>query len=235
MPHPLCDSCGQRPAVVFITQITDDTSAKHRFCEQCAREKARGEGWLSPLVDEWETPQNVSDALENEPLEDVIEDVMMELFEAELAASEPDAFADAFDSSDDFDGADWLFSPLDEVNLDEFLRPGHHIEPSLRCARCNTAWETVKSQGRAGCAACYGAFRDQIGDVMGRVQRGAAHEGKAPRAAQKRVARLEQLRKRRDNQLEMLRNRLKEAVAQENYEDAAQLRDKIKIVSGTVV
>ena len=223
MPHPLCELCGERPAIVIITQIVDNTTTRHHFCEHCARERAQSEGWPLPLGESWD--------------EIALEDVIMNLFNSEFSTSEfsesdsPDS--DAFES-DDFEEFEAFVSPSSSVDLNEFLLPSRPV-PSSWCPHCNTTWDTIKSEGRAGCAACYDAFRDQLGDVLERVQRGETHLGKLPRAAQKRARRLEQLRKRRDHQLEMLQNRLKEAVASEKYEDAAKLRDQIKIVGATVV
>lgn len=214
--------------------MVDDTTTKHHFCERCARDKVKGEGWPSLLNPQWDDddlPDEVRAALEAVPLEDIIR----ELFDTETTAPNPKAFGDAFDAPDDIEAFDSPFSPPAGLDLNEFLLPNHRAEPALRCSRCGTTWDTLQREGRAGCAGCYGAFRDQLGDIMNTVQRGETHLGKSPRAAQKRTRRLEQLRKRRDSQLEMLRNRLQEAVAQEKYEDAAQLRDKIKIVSGTVI
>ena len=106
---------------------------------------------------------------------------------------------------------------------------------SARCPKCSTTWDRLRQDGRAGCGQCYVAFNDRLITVMEKMQRGAHHIGKSPRAALKRQRRLQQLRTKRDHRLEMLNQRLKEAVAQEKYEDAAQLRDKIKIVSSTIV
>lgn len=102
-----------------------------------------------------------------------------------------------------------------------------------RCAKCGTTWDRLCEDGRAGCAQCYDAFHGKLVEVMNRMQREAQHVGKTPHAAQKRRRRLEHLRAQRDHRLEMLNRRLQEAVVAENYEDAAQLRDKIKVVSST--
>jgi protein-arginine kinase activator protein McsA len=67
------------------------------------------------------------------------------------------------------------------------------------------------------------------------MQKSALHEGKTPRAADKRQKRLMQLRLRRDHRLEMLQRRLNESLEKEDYAEAAKLRDKIKIVSATIV
>lgn len=104
-----------------------------------------------------------------------------------------------------------------------------------RCPKCGTTWDRLRQDGRAGCSHCYLAFATQLAQVMERVQRASQHAGKAPRAAEKRQRRLLHLRARRDHRLEMLNRRLKESVARENYEEAAKLRDKIKILTSTIV
>jgi protein arginine kinase activator len=114
-----------------------------------------------------------------------------------------------------------------------FPETNPHFTATLRCPNCNTTWDRLKQDGRAGCGACYTAFRIQLVDVMARVQRGESHIGKTPREAQKRRRRAENLRARREHQLELLTNRLKEAVAAEKYEIAAKLRDKIKDVTSS--
>lgn len=120
-----------------------------------------------------------------------------------------------------------------ETALEAFSRPVG--VPSIRCSKCGTTWDRLRQDGRAGCAHCYTAFHDQLVEVMDRLQRSSQHMGKTPRAALKRRRRLEHLRTRRDHRLEMLNRRLKEAVAAEKYEDAAKLRDQIKVVASTIV
>lgn len=106
---------------------------------------------------------------------------------------------------------------------------------SSRCPKCATTWDRLRQDGRAGCSQCYEAFHDKLVSVMQQMQHEAHHTGKLPRAALKRQRRLEHLRTKRDHRLEMLKRRLKEAIAEEKYEDAVHLRDKIKIVESTIV
>jgi len=122
------------------------------------------------------------------------------------------------------EGAPNLFQSLD----------AHEEEAGAVCAGCGSTWEQIASDERVGCAKCYSTFRASLKALLEQVQREAQHIGKTPRAAHKRRMRLEHLRQRRDNQLEMLRNRLAEAVRFERYEEAATLRDKIKVVSSSL-
>ena len=106
---------------------------------------------------------------------------------------------------------------------------------SLRCPKCGTTWDRLKQDGRAGCGQCYATFARELANVMERVQKASQHAGKTPRALEKRQRRLMHLRLRRDNRLEMLQHRLQESLERENFEEAARLRDKIKIVASTIV
>jgi protein-arginine kinase activator protein McsA len=219
---PLCQDCGENPAVVFITQMNDEQNRKLRFCEACARQKALGEGWLQ-LIEEWSDEANLPDevraALEEVPLEQIL----LELFETDFDDSHSQNVTDPFDDDLESQEAD---SPLSAEFFETTSSQG-----ALRCPSCNTTWDKLKADGRAGCPACYNAFRAELGEVMAQVQRGGSHVGKMPRAAQKRARRGDHLRARRAHQLELLQNRLKDAVASEKYEEAAQLRDKIRAIS----
>ena len=135
-----------------------------------------------------------------------------------------DSYSPSFADGDPFDDDDPFEIPGD-------IAPGI----SARCSGCGTTWDRIRHDGRAGCAACYLEFREQLTGVMARVQRGENHIGKTPRAIESRHHRLQHLRKRRDNQLAVLQARLQKAVSSEKYEEAARLRDKIKIVTSTIV
>lgn len=254
MPH-LCELCGERPATVFITKIVDNDSSKHSFCTRCATTQAQGQSWLSDLAEQ------IGDSRLVEDVQDAIEQFSFETFVSQMmhpSDDEEDALNDDFFDDEDSEDVEAFSAANDSEWYDEssdddvtWLGPNSLDDPfadagfdspfaevpeaKQRCSGCGTTWDRINSDGRTGCAACYNTFREQFGAVMGRVQRGAQHVGKLPRAAEKRKRRLEHLRQRRDNQLQLLQNRLKEAVVAERYEEAAQLRDRIKIVASTIV
>ena len=156
---------------------------------------------------------------------------------------------------DDFDDAEFGESPFGDFDPVAFMEEMQEIEddareddkqevetpkrsrgiPALRCPKCETTWDRLRQDGRVGCASCYEIFADQLNEVMGRLQQAAQHVGKTPRAATRRTRRLEHLRARRDHRLEMLRERLNVALKAEDYEEAARVRDKIKMVESTIV
>ncbi len=158
------------------------------------------------------------DDFDDDDFDDLPDDLAAELEAAEEAAD--DAFA----------------------SLNELIKSGPFADAperrdvaARRCPKCSITWDRLRQDGRVGCAHCYETFADQLHEVMQRVQHAPQHHGKKPRAAEKRRNRLEHLRTRRDHRLEMLNRRLEEAVRDEKYEEAAKLRDQIKMVESTIV
>lgn len=254
----LCDQCRQRAATVFVTKIVAQHSVHQQWCEPCARERALHGDSMS----DGEVPE-VFGLPPDTPLDEIIMHLFnangLSNFESErrddaaempLWGAHDDIDAMEQDEDDQDDGQDdgedsdpfALPIPLPEDGLesvgsnafDDIFGPGRG-GMSGRCSKCGTTWDRLKQDGRAGCAQCYSMFRDQLIEVMERLQKGETHVGKQPRARVARKRRLEHLRARRDHRLEMLNRRLSEAIAQERYEEAAKLRDKIRVVASTIV
>ena len=90
----------------------------------------------------------------------------------------------------------------------------------LTCEECGMTFAEFRENSLLGCPDCYGAFEGPLSPLMERAHEGGTHHaGKVPRRAgvgeQRQVA------------LRRLRRRLDDAVAGEDYELAAQLRDEI--------
>lgn len=109
------------------------------------------------------------------------------------------------------------------------------LADSVRCPQCNTTWDRLRENGRAGCTQCYVTFEAQIFEVVTKLQFSPQHVGKTPQGALRRQRRLEDLRIKQVHRLEMLQRRLEEAVSAENYEEAAALRDKLIEIEATLV
>lgn len=184
------------------------------------------------MADAFDEMEEEMDDLDNEDdlFDDIPDEMAEELAEADHAANDVFAAGDSILDSEVFDPA----SPLEGLGLPGEPRERREIT-ARRCPKCSITWDRLRQDGRAGCSQCYEAFADQLHEVMKRVQHAPAHHGKKPRAAEKRRNRLEHLRARRDHRLEMLNRRLEEAVRAEKYEEAAKLRDQIKMVASTIV
>ena len=88
------------------------------------------------------------------------------------------------------------------------------------CPTCGMGIGEFSKLGKFGCADCFRAFGDTIDPLFRRVQGNVRHVGKVPgRCAG-------DLKLKRE--LETLKSDLKKAIEQEEFEEAARLRDKIK-------
>ncbi len=115
-------------------------------------------------------------------------------------------------------GADNIFS-TDFFNL---LTP--NIAGHARCPGCGETYEEYKSTKRIGCAKCYTHFASFLEPVLKKVHGSALHTGKLPKKAS------HQLKLKRES--ERLRRQLQEAILNEEFEKAANLRDKIREIDG---
>jgi len=97
----------------------------------------------------------------------------------------------------------------------------------LKCPRCGFTQADFKKSGRLGCPACYRTFAEGLEGLLKTMHKGTHHTGKSPEA----------LRKTRENtdRLKLLQKKLAKAIDEENFEEAAALRDEIKTLAGVPV
>lgn len=88
------------------------------------------------------------------------------------------------------------------------------------CPHCGISFKEFRKQGRLGCPHDYTAFYNELIPLLENIHGETQHVGKVPKRAPK--ASQHQFR------LIRLRNRLKAAVDEEMYEEAARLRDEIQ-------
>lgn len=90
----------------------------------------------------------------------------------------------------------------------------------LRCPNCGFTQADFKKAGRLGCPECYTAFAEGLEGLLKTMHKGTRHVGKMPEThAQSRdIA----------EKLKSLQKKLDKAVAEENFEQAAMMRDEIK-------
>ncbi len=105
---------------------------------------------------------------------------------------------------------------------------GSHI--SLSCNSCGEDMSSLSNSSFLGCSDCYDVFDSIIENSLGRYQRGTRHTGKRPgRFGLKRNNENEAKEENKPvSEIDKLKAELNEAVKTENYEKAAELRDKIK-------
>jgi protein arginine kinase activator len=112
--------------------------------------------------------------------------------------------------------------PLGEF-LQQQLAPSGAPADAVRCTFCNTTMADFRATGRWGCARCYSNFEAGIRELLRRVQGNHRHVGRsyAPPVSET----LEQAAV-----LGELRDRLRRAIDTEQFELAADLRDRIRVM-----
>ncbi len=93
----------------------------------------------------------------------------------------------------------------------------------LVCPMCGMTHLQIRKQGKVGCARCYEIFAKSLMPFVERIQGSSEHRGKAPQ----RLAWTDTEARRK---LLQLKQRLKVAVMEEDYELAATLRDEIRVL-----
>jgi protein arginine kinase activator len=127
-------------------------------------------------------------------------------------------------------------SPLDNVPfpLAEILSGLAEPDPTvqkeapqddLACQSCGLSFTEFTRQGRFGCGDCYSAFRGRLEPIMRKIHGASLHRGRNPEYAK--IDDAEALPIKEEERLETELNR---AIADEDFERAAELRDKLKSV-----
>lgn len=99
----------------------------------------------------------------------------------------------------------------------------------LRCEQCGSTFDQIRKEGKVGCPNCYKLFREQLYPTIKRIHGATKHNGKIPGGAKLRVLPTENnIVPVKESLLEEKKRLLKNAIKEQNYEQAAVLRDEIK-------
>ncbi|MBE7015017.1 MAG: excinuclease [Ruminococcaceae bacterium] len=92
------------------------------------------------------------------------------------------------------------------------------------CDRCNTSYKEFKETGKFGCADCYEKFEVYLDPLFKNIHASSSHTGKIPKRCGEDLK-----NKKLKSELKL---KLQKAIAEENYEEAAKIRDEIKGLEG---
>ncbi len=106
--------------------------------------------------------------------------------------------------------------------------PGVAAAPvKSKCSACGMTYEDFKKVGRLGCGECYNEFKASLAPLLKRIHGANQHLGKSPHPdhlkEQKQSSQIQQ-------ELETIKRQFEKAVKNEEFEEAAALRDKIKFM-----
>src|SRR5687768_9229749 len=165
-----CEQCGEREAVIHLTQIVNEQVTTLHLCERCAAEKGVESPGAAPKT----------------PLGTFLAAMGQELPEQTPAPRSGDT-----------------------------------------CSRCGGSLQDFRESGRLGCSDCYRSFEVPLRDLLRRLHGSTHHVGEryAERGAEQ-GAPANELRVETAD----LREQLRLAVETENFELAAELRDRLRVM-----
>ncbi len=88
------------------------------------------------------------------------------------------------------------------------------------CPECGMSFADFSQTGRIGCPDCYRHFNERLGPIIQRMHRNDKHIGKMPKKYEE--------KHHLENTIDQCRLEMDKAVRNEEFERAAELRDKIK-------
>ncbi len=112
---------------------------------------------------------------------------------------------------------------------------------SLKCNTCGYTFDDIVKTGKLGCMECYDVFGDKLDPIIKRVQGENRHIGRLGKVIDKKIdeklsienekeqgEKIENKNNSKGSKIEQLKEKLKQLIQDEKYEEAAKIRDEIK-------
>ncbi|MFF5996351.1 UvrB/UvrC motif-containing protein [Lysinibacillus sp. KU-BSD001] len=115
--------------------------------------------------------------------------------------------------------SDWFSLPKWKSKVQEETQPK---KQQGTCPSCGFTYRQFLKVGKFGCAQCYHTFRDQLPQVLKRLQADVKHIGKKQTEEYQFIN--------YQKQIELIRQQMQQAIAEERFEDAARLRDEVRAI-----
>lgn len=107
------------------------------------------------------------------------------------------------------------------------------VSPSLpfvtekqTCPMCGLSFSDITKSGKIGCGKCYETFKNELEPNVMRIHGTARHTGKIPKNRSLQIS--------AKRKIEELNIRLKKTVAEQNFEEAAVIRDEINKINSEI-
>ncbi len=96
---------------------------------------------------------------------------------------------------------------------------GRQMPAQKNCPLCKTSLDEILKSGKLGCSECYKTYSEYLIRPLKQIHGADGHTGKIPARCGKGIKRMAQI--------DTLQSELNQAVMEQNFEKAAELRDKI--------
>jgi protein arginine kinase activator len=159
--------------------------------------------------------QNCRKKAANVHFTQIVNNNKIEMFLCEQCAKEKGQFA--FGQSLNING--FLSGFIGMGSNDQYINT---VPQEVCCDICGMSYEDFRKTGKLGCSNCYRIYGEKLKPVLKRLHGNIEHTGKIPANVSKSLKVSEEKEK--------LKEILTKAVLNEEYEKAAEIRDKIKMM-----
>lgn len=133
-------------------------------------------------------------------------------------------------------GFETSFSVSDFLFGDMLSSPFVHSKVE-RCPVCSSSFAEISASGKVGCGNCYKTFEKELSTTVARLHSLPLHKGKSPKKSKldepvKEEPKPKAKRLTKEERIAKLKSEQEEMIKCENFEKAAELRDKIKKLEG---
>ncbi len=123
-----------------------------------------------------------------------------------------------------------IFDEFFGGSFSSFLTGAPHSQPTSAkqaiCPRCGMSEREFRKNGKFGCSECYNTFSDLCKAVLQKLHSSSEYKGKLPSGICENAS--------TERKIEKLRNDLQSAVEAQEYENAAKIRDAIKLLEENI-
>lgn len=124
------------------------------------------------------------------------------------------------------DFSSFLGDFFDEMEGATFI-PTLSSPNELKCRECGLSFDEFMHTGKFGCSNCYEEFETRIDPIIKNIQGSNRHIGRIGKITKEDEGINKEVIQ-ENNELDDLKEKLKLAIQEERYEDAAKFRDEIK-------
>lgn len=136
---------------------------------------------------------------------------------------------------------------MEDFATPEFMPLFNEVK-ALKCKNCGYTFDDIVNTGKLGCEDCYDVFEDKLDTIIKKIQGANRHVGRIGKLlnesnsnegsikngnVKEDIKTTDELQKdskanSKEMEIERLQRKLKNAIKEERYEDAAKIRDEIK-------
>lgn len=132
---------------------------------------------------------------------------------------------------------------MDYFDKPEFMPLFSNVK-TLKCNNCGNTFEDIANTGKLGCEECYDVFGEKLDNIIRKIQGANHHVGRTGKIIDSKIdeklqekniedknkieSQSSENKSEENKELQELKSKLKQAIKEEKYEEAAKLRDQIK-------